>query len=263
MTAWNRKIPNGKYIVNLHFAETSDSVSASGQRLFSVVVQDKPIKNLDVFNESGGLRQAMIKSFPVKIGNGKLSILFRPSGKNVPEINGIEIIPTGDADNIKSRLASRGERGRSPGARVAAGSVVSLQDPLGNTWEADSGFDAGQVVDRGPIIIEHTDFPSLYRTEHFGMSSWRKPFPNGKYAVVLHFCETWDGITAASPRVFHVSVQGQPLRDLDILKESGGLRRPLVKTFHVVVTTGQVEILFERTSMNVPEINGIEITPER
>ena len=45
--------------------------------------------------------------------------------------------------------------------------------------------------------IANTKDPSLYRTEHYDMTSFSENVPNGKYTVKLHFAETYEGITGA------------------------------------------------------------------
>ena len=58
-------------------------------------MQGKELKNIDLFAQTGGMRTHWAKSFDVKVTDGKLVILFyRPGTRNVPEINGIEVIPT-------------------------------------------------------------------------------------------------------------------------------------------------------------------------
>jgi hypothetical protein len=93
MSLWRTELPNGNYTVRLHFAETSPSVSKAGQRVFDVLVKDQPLRDFDVFREAGGKFQAIVKTFHVKVSEGRLTILFHNTGKNVAEINGIEVIP--------------------------------------------------------------------------------------------------------------------------------------------------------------------------
>jgi endoglucanase len=94
MTAFSQDVPNGKYTVKLHFAETYDGITAKGERVFTVKVQDKELKDLDVFGETGGLNKALVKTVDVAVTDGKLKITFTAGTQN-PEINGIEIIPAG------------------------------------------------------------------------------------------------------------------------------------------------------------------------
>jgi len=86
------KLPNGKYIVKLHFAETYDGIGGPGDRVFTFKVQDKEFKDFDVWKKAGGMQKAYIEKVPVEIKDGKLTITFTPNVQN-PQINAIEIIP--------------------------------------------------------------------------------------------------------------------------------------------------------------------------
>ena len=92
MTGFSRQVPNGKYVVKLHFAETFEEISGPKQRVFSFNVEGKEFKNFDVFEKAGGAQKAYIETVEVEITDGKLDITFTSSIEN-PEINGIEIIP--------------------------------------------------------------------------------------------------------------------------------------------------------------------------
>ena len=92
MTKFSLPVPNGKYTVKLHFAETFEEITGPGQRVFSFNVAGKEFKDFDVFAKAGGANKAYVETVPVDIKNGKLEITFTPNIEN-PEINGIEIIP--------------------------------------------------------------------------------------------------------------------------------------------------------------------------
>lgn len=92
MTSFSQKLPNGKYTVKLHFAETYEGITGSGQRVFSFNVGGHEFKSFDVFAKAGGARRAYIETVDVEVTDGKLDITFTPEADN-PEINGIEIIP--------------------------------------------------------------------------------------------------------------------------------------------------------------------------
>jgi len=92
MNVFSMPLRNGRYNVLLHFAETYPEITAAGQRVFTVKVEDQEIKDLDVFKEAGGAAKALVKSVPVTVSDGKLDISFT-FGEQNPEINGIEIIP--------------------------------------------------------------------------------------------------------------------------------------------------------------------------
>jgi hypothetical protein len=87
------EVPNGKYTVRLHFAETYDGIDTDGPRVFDVKIQGAVVlKDLDVAKTAGKVQKALIKEFKgVAVTNGTLDITFVAKQQN-PEINGIEII---------------------------------------------------------------------------------------------------------------------------------------------------------------------------
>jgi hypothetical protein len=92
MTAFSYPVPNGKYIVKLHFAETFEGISGPGDRVFSFNVQGQEFKDFDIWVKAGGPNRAYIETVNVEVTDGKLDIKFVPKVEN-PEINGIEILP--------------------------------------------------------------------------------------------------------------------------------------------------------------------------
>jgi hypothetical protein len=149
-----------------------------------------------------------------------------------------------------------------PPVRINAGSETATVDSNGLTWLADQGFEGGDQVARGSIPIENTSTPELYRTEHFNMDSFTLKVPDGVYTVRCHFCETYPAVTGAGQRVFDMEVQGTRVAELDVLREAGGARRALIKTFeNVQVSNGAIEIVFIPRRGQSPMINAIEILP--
>ena len=92
MSSFSYKLPNGKYIVKLHFAETYEDITGAGQRVFSFNVAGHEFKDFDVFAKAGGAKTAYVETVNVDITDGKLDITFTTNVQS-PEINGIEIIP--------------------------------------------------------------------------------------------------------------------------------------------------------------------------
>lgn len=92
MSSFSYKLPNGKYIVKLHFAETYDDITGAGQRVFSFNVAGHEFKDFDVWAKAGGAKRAYVETVNVDITDGKLDITFTTNLQS-PEINGIEIIP--------------------------------------------------------------------------------------------------------------------------------------------------------------------------
>lgn len=93
MEGYKFTVPNGKYTVRLHFAETYDGITAEGERVFSVSINDKTVlEDFDPFKEAGGYQKPVVKTVEdVTVTNGQLPIGFTMNIQN-PEINGIEIL---------------------------------------------------------------------------------------------------------------------------------------------------------------------------
>jgi len=91
MTSFTQPLPNGNYLVKLHFCETYEGITGPGQRVFSFTVAGHEFKDFDVWVKSGGFLHAYVETVPVEITTGKLEITFTPNIEN-PEINGIEIL---------------------------------------------------------------------------------------------------------------------------------------------------------------------------
>ena len=92
MTAFSCKIPNGKYIAKLYFAETYARITGPGQRVFSFNVQGHEIKDFDIWAKAGGPQRAYIETVQVEVTDGEFRIAFTRDVEN-PAINAIEIIP--------------------------------------------------------------------------------------------------------------------------------------------------------------------------
>lgn len=91
MEAFSWPVPNGNYLVKLHFAETFDGITGPGQRVFSFNVQGREFKDFDVWQAAGGPLRAYVETVQVPVTNGLLKITFTPKVEN-PQINGIEIL---------------------------------------------------------------------------------------------------------------------------------------------------------------------------
>ncbi|MGO8837830.1 MAG: malectin [Limisphaerales bacterium] len=148
-----------------------------------------------------------------------------------------------------------------PPVRIKAGSSSSFKDSDGNVWLPDQGFADGETTERAEDLqIANTKDPALYRSEHYSMTSFSYPVPNGKYLVKLHFAETYDGISGPGGRVFTFNVGGHEFKDFDVWAKAGGGQRAYIESVNVEVTDGKLNITFTAQEEN-PEINGIEILP--
>jgi outer membrane protein assembly factor BamB len=133
MTAFSCKIPNGKYLAKLYFAETYEGITAPGQRVFSFNVQGKEFKDFDIWVKAGGPYRAYIETVPVEVTNGEFRIVFTPKVEN-PAIKAIEILP--QAEGAASRATT---------IRIKAGQSAPFTDSSGNVWQPDQGFEGGMT----------------------------------------------------------------------------------------------------------------------
>ncbi len=97
MDSFSWPVPNGKYLVKLHFAETYDGITAPGERVFSFNVQGQEFKDFDVWAKAGGPLKAYVETVPVDVAGGKIKVTFTPKVEN-PQICAIEIIPLSGGD---------------------------------------------------------------------------------------------------------------------------------------------------------------------
>ncbi|HZR17621.1 MAG TPA: alpha-L-arabinofuranosidase C-terminal domain-containing protein [Verrucomicrobiae bacterium] len=201
---------------------------------------------------------------PLNIQGNDLRITY--TGK----ISGDEIKFTRQVGNFASTEAvAKREAAQAPAlsvnavktVRIKAGKSEPVKDADGNVWLADQGFQGGETIERPDLQIANTKSPELYRAERYSMSSFSWPVPNGKYAVKLHFCETFDGITGPGQRVFSFNVQGHEFKDFDLWAKAGGPLRAYVETVNVEATEGVIKITFVPNAEN-PQINAIEIIPQ-
>ncbi len=107
--------------------------------------------------------------------------------------------------------------------RIKAGSSEPFKDSSGNVWQAELGFEGGDVAAHdSSLAIANTKDPGLFQSEHYSMDSFSCAAPNGKYMAKLYFAETYDGITGPGQRVFSFNVQGHEFKDFDVWVKAGG-----------------------------------------
>ncbi len=83
MDSFSWAVPNGKYVVKLHFAETFEGISGPGERVFSFNVQGKDFKDFDPWVKAGGFLKAYIETVPVEVTDGKIKITFTPKSRTL------------------------------------------------------------------------------------------------------------------------------------------------------------------------------------
>jgi hypothetical protein len=91
MESWSCKVPNGTYMVKLHFSEDYDGIGDADGRVFSFDVQGQKFKNFSPWKKAGAQFKAYIETVKdVKVTDGQIKVTFTPNVEN-PQINAIEV----------------------------------------------------------------------------------------------------------------------------------------------------------------------------
>jgi len=136
MSAFANKIPNGKYVAKLYFAETYAGITGPGQRVFSYNVMGHEFKDFDIWVKAGGPNRAYIETVPVEVTNGEFRVVFTAKVEN-PAIKAIEIVPQAEAAADAATPAAT--------VRINAGVSAPFTDSSGQVWQADTGFEGGMT----------------------------------------------------------------------------------------------------------------------
>ena len=147
MDAFSCKIPKGKYVAKLYFAETYEGITGPGERVFSFNVQGREFKDFDVWVKAGGPNRAYIETVPVEVTNGVFRIGFTSKIEN-PEINAIEIIPLAAID-ISAAVPVQVTPAVATTAPITAAPVTPEPVPTGPAatpvLRIDAGKESGKV----------------------------------------------------------------------------------------------------------------------
>ena len=123
LKAYRFGVPNGRYTVRMHFAETYERIAAAGQRVYTVSVEGKPVlADFDPFKEAGAQFAAVVKTCRADVADGELTVEFADKVQN-PMINGLEVLAPGGS-----------------ALRINCGSTESYTGPAGRLWHKDQPF---------------------------------------------------------------------------------------------------------------------------
>ncbi|WP_439883480.1 malectin domain-containing carbohydrate-binding protein [Pontibacter sp. MBLB2868] len=87
-TRYSIPLPNGNYMVRMHFVE--NYFSAEAARVFHIIMENQlKLAGFDIFSEVG-YRSALVKDFEISVSDGNLNIKFTPTVNRVA-IAGLEI----------------------------------------------------------------------------------------------------------------------------------------------------------------------------
>jgi len=242
----------GIYELHLLFAETG--VVSEALRNVSIAINGKPISNLDVASDAGGINTATVKIFtdisPAE--DGFLHLMFQGTGPSF--LNALEIIPSTKGKMLPIRLTAMD---------------APFRDHLGRLWLPDHYSSGGRKSAR-VVPIDAAADPALYQTQRYGHFNYLIPVVEGReYTVIVHFTESWftppNSNGGEGSRVFDVYCNGMTLlKSFDILKESGGVgNRAVVRAFHRVPASpqGKIDLNFVPI-VNYALVNAIEVIGE-
>jgi hypothetical protein len=100
MSSYGFKVPNGAYVLKLHFSEDFEGINAPEERMFTYAVRDgnaagkviKEVKSFSPWKAAGAQYKAYVDTVRLNVTTGQLTITFVPEVEN-PQINALEIIP--------------------------------------------------------------------------------------------------------------------------------------------------------------------------
>ncbi|MFP4056632.1 MAG: malectin domain-containing carbohydrate-binding protein [Candidatus Brocadiia bacterium] len=126
LSAYRIPVPDGAYVVRLHFAETYEGITAPGERVFSVSIEGEAVlEDFDVYRAAGNQRfVAVVKEFEVQVDDGELTIEFQPKVQNAM-VNGVEVV------------ARRTVLGPERALRINCGAKEPYVDAAGHCWKPD------------------------------------------------------------------------------------------------------------------------------
>jgi lysophospholipase L1-like esterase/PKD repeat protein len=206
-----------------------------------------------------------ITSYAWNFGDGQTSTLVSPS--HTYSVVGTYTVSLTVTDNTSSQNSSSTSIAVNAPAsyagvyRIIAGGS-SYTDTLGQVWQADAGFNTGNVATTTAAITGTTN-PALYQNERYGTSTqaqleYQLPIANGTYLVNLYFAETDAASEGTGLRVFDVNLQSvQAITNLDLFGTVGA-NAALIKSAVVTVSNGTLTIDFVRVTGN-PKIDAIEV----
>lgn len=226
---------SGKYELKLHFADAyfgsgNPDLGGEASRLFDVKANGKLLlHDFDVISDAGGPNTADIKVFtdiePAK--DGYLHLDFIPN-RNVPFVNGIELLPTVSKKMLPIRIYT---------------GLNTYTDDKGVVWGADRYF-------RGGV---HYHAPTSQAAEgdadvRFGNFVYQIPVADeGSYTARLRFCRVQLPVSETVEKeanVFSVFLNGRSL--LDNFQLEPGASQPLcvVKEFGNLRPSAQGKLIF-------------------
>lgn len=261
-TFYEIPVPNGTYVVSLHFTETSSL--APGQRVFDVAINShRYVRDVDIIAAVGlGILLKLVIPY-VAVSSGILRIdLPRVTGN--PKINALEI--TTFASTILASPTPLTSLYLNCGSRT--GMKVGNQ-----TWIADTDYMSDSSQSRAVAHVSlngiDKDWWPLFYSERYissprtNMSQtvdllYRIPVSEGNYNLTLFFAEIYFNV--AQPRIFDVLINGITVIPRLNVHGEVGLFAVLQRTVTVTPVDGVI-LIAVRSIAGKPKINALQIVP--
>lgn len=254
---YDMPVRQGAYELHLYFAEIQYGAGnplggGEGSRVFPISINGATrISQFDPLAEAGApnrLHERVFKDVS-PAADGEVHIQLGSQGSPAL-LDALEILPSAPGRIRPIRI-------------VAQDSPVTDAD--GRVWSADEYSYGGTLVLRRNGVSTAGQ-SALYDGERYGNFSYRIPLAPGNYRVTLHFAETWfgtpePGLPAPGSRLFNVFGNGVALlRNFDIYKEAGGIKRSIDEVFEGLEPNAQGMLLLEFVPLkNYAEVNAIEV----
>lgn len=241
-------IPNAKYVVHLHFAETQST--GVGERQFNVAINSKSVlSNFDIYAAAGGANKAVEESFNTVADplSGGIVISLTNGRSGEPLISGISVQAVGIP-------APSGRVSIHAGGGDVGSFVADTDYSGGNTSNTFTSVDTSLIQAPVPPI-------AVFQTDRWGPSTYTLGgfVPGTTHTVTLYFAEIY--WTAPGQREFNVALNGTGvLTNFDIVADAGGANKAIEKVFPAQADqNGNITVKFSVGAVDQPKISGISV----
>ena len=251
---YNIPLKRATYELRLFFVETRfgpDLPAGGGEnsRHMFISIDGKLLTppEFDVFSDAGGHNILDVRTFKdvSPAADGMLHIAFASGGSDhgtePAMVSAIELRP-GTPGKLQPILVTTAQTSIDQGDR---------------RWASDRYYRGG----RSRSFAEQR-LPAFMQSERYGNFAYAIPVPQGRYALTLHFAETY--FREAAKRVFGVFCNGSALlTDFDVFSAAGGSARVVTRTFHGIRPDARGKILISFAPVvNYALVNAIEVIDE-
>lgn len=165
-----------------------------------------------------------------------------PSVPSTPAPTPAPSTPTPPPAGVGGSDAGSGNQGRVIVRQAASWSDV--KDSAGNTWTRRGDFDSLMTsTELARTGVTGTADQALYAQQVFGLRSYTKAVPNGRYRVTVFMAEDW--FTKPGERVFDITAEGSTVSaGVDLVARTGGKGRATSVSADVDVRDGRLDLGF-------------------